>query len=231
MRLISFFLLGLLTFAPLSAKTPANYLSPNQPDVLALLAPPPVNGSDEDRADLESSFAVASTATPAQLALAQDEDKLTIFQLTASAVPWLQPGKFPKTEALFTEIEAETKPVTSRGKKYWQRLRPYHVDPARFPHAIEHEKPTDFGYPSGHSTRGTLFAFLLAELFPAQREALLAKGREAGWLRVRGGVHYPTDIYAGRVLGQALAREFLASPEFQNDLADVRAELAAGAPR
>ena len=80
---------------------------------------------------------------------------------------------------------------------------------------------------SGHSTRGTLFALLLAELLPEKRDAILDKGRESGWLRVLGGVHYPTDVFAGRVLGQGLAREFLASPAFQHDFAEVKAELAA----
>ena len=104
------------------------------------------------------------------------------------------------------------------------------MEPARFPRAVEHEKPTDYSYPSGHSTRGTVYAQVLAELFPEKREALVAKGRETGWLRVQGGVHYPTDIYAGRVLGQALARDFLASASFQADLAAVKAELAAAGP-
>ena len=101
------------------------------------------------------------------------------------------------------------------------------MDAARFPDAIEHEERTDYSYPSGHSTRGTLFALLLAELFPDRREAILAKGRDSGWLRVQGGVHYPTDIYAGRVLGQALARKFLSSPAFQRDFAAAQAELQA----
>jgi acid phosphatase (class A) len=72
-----------------------------------------------------------------------------------------------------------------------------------------------------------VFAALLAELIPEKREALLEKGREIGWLRVIGGVHFPSDVFAGRVLGQALAREFLRSEKFQADLAAAHAELAA----
>jgi acid phosphatase (class A) len=125
------------------------------------------------------------------------------------------------------EVEAEAKRVVDDSKRYFKRPRPYHVAPDRFPHSIEHEDPTHYSYPSGHSTRGTVFALLLAELFPEHREAILAKGREVGWLRVQGGVHYPTDIYAGRVLGQELARDFLRTEAFQRDLAAARAELAA----
>jgi acid phosphatase (class A) len=85
----------------------------------------------------------------------------------------------------------------------------------------------DYGYPSAHSTRGTLQALLLAELFPEHKEALLEIGRELGWDRVLLGKHFPTDIYAGRVLGQALVRELEASPAFQRDLAEVKAEVQA----
>jgi len=211
----------------LAVRLSAAYLPAGAPDTIALLAPPPTAGSGEDKSDLENTYVIHTGATPADLALAKDENKLTIFHFAPAIGPWFAPGKLPKTEALFKEVEAEAKAVTDGAKKFWKRPRPYHLDPARFPHSIEHEDPTHYSYPSGHSTRGTVFAQLLAALFPAQREAILAKGREVGWLRVQGGVHYPTDIYAGRVLGQELARDFLRSPEFQADFEAVKAELAA----
>jgi acid phosphatase (class A) len=221
-------LLGFFATSLRAGETPSKYLAKGQPDALVLLAPPPVAGSPEDAADLETTFQAYRTATPAERARGIDEINLTIFHFAPAIGPWFAPGKFPKTEALFKEVEAETKAVTSRGKKHWQRIRPYHVDPARFPNAIEHEKITDYSYPSGHSTRATVFALLLAEMFPDKREALLATSRDIGWRRVEGGVHFPTDIYAGRVLGQAIVRELLANPAFQQDLAEAKAELAAG---
>jgi acid phosphatase (class A) len=225
-----FFLLPMLAFFAASLRageTKSNYLASGQPDPIALLAPPPVAGSAEDAADLETTFRAYSAATPAERAQGIDEIKLTLFHFAPVIGPWFTPGKFPKTEALFKRVETETKAVTNLAKKHWQRIRPYHADPARFPDAIEHEERTDYSYPSGHSTRATVFALLLAELFPDKREALLALSRNIGWHRVLGGVHYPTDIYAGRVLGQAVVREFLANPVFQHDLAEAKAELAA----
>jgi acid phosphatase (class A) len=68
---------------------------------------------------------------------------------------------------------------------------------------------------------------LLAELFPDRKEAILATGRDIGWDRVLLGKHFPTDIYAGRVLGQAIVRELLANPAFQHDLAEAKAEMRA----
>ncbi|MEJ1972377.1 MAG: hypothetical protein WDM96_07920 [Lacunisphaera sp.] len=43
------------------------------------------------------------------------------------------------------------------------------------------------------------------------------------------GVHYPSDLEAGRLVGEALAREMLQSPALQSELAKARAEIAAAA--
>jgi acid phosphatase (class A) len=219
---------ALVLFAALLAlRVSATFLPAGTPDAKSLLAPPPVRGSAEDKLDLENTYTVHTTATAADITLGQDENKLTIFHFAPAIGGWFVPGRFPLTEALFKEVEAEAKQATDDAKNYFKRPRPYHVAPDRFPHSIEHEDPKHYSYPSGHSTRGTVFALLLAEIFPDKREAILAKGREVGWLRVQGGVHYPTDIQAGRVLGQELVRDFLRSPEFQAELAAASAELAA----
>jgi len=206
----------------------ADYLQSGKPNPVELLAPPPAAGSAEDRADLEEAAAVSSAAPDKLVARARGEDSLNIFHFAPAIGAWFQSGKFPKLETLIKQVEKETKTVTSTGKTYWKRLRPYHVDPARFNRAIEDEYYTDYSYPSGHSTRATVFALLLADIFPDKRDGILMKGRESGWLRVIGGVHYPTDVYAGRVLGQAIVRELKASPAFQADFESAKAEAASG---
>jgi len=226
---LPFALLGLVVSVPLHGAD-AKYLPAGQPDALTLLAPPAAPGSPEDQADADTAFRVYSAGTAEQREVAKSESKLTIFHFAPEIGPWFQAGKFPKTEALFKEIEAEAKTVVNNGKDHWQRQRPYNADPARFPGAVEHEGRTSYSYPSGHSTRGTVFAGVLAEIFPEQRDAIFVKGRQIGWYRVIGGVHYPADIYAGRVLGQAIVRELLASPDFQRDLAAAKAEIAAAHP-
>jgi acid phosphatase (class A) len=196
-------------------------------DAIALLPPPPPLGTAEDVADRESTLRVYTARTPEEIALGKSEHTVTIFAFTSAIGPFFRPGKFPQTEALFAEVEAETKKIVNAAKNTWKRPRPFVTDPARFAEPGDPEKSP--GYPSGHSTRGTLFALLLAEIFPERREAILAKGRDIGWVRVEIGVHTPLDIHAGRVLGQALARELLHSPAFQANLAAARAEVAADA--
>jgi acid phosphatase (class A) len=206
------------------------YLGIDAPDALALLPPPPAVGSVEDRVDRDTAFRVYSNHTAEEATLGKTEENLTIFHLTPSVGSWFHAGKCPKTEALFKQVETESNVIARKGKIQWKRLRPYVAEPARFPDAIEHEPSPSASYPSGHATRATVYALLLVELFPEQREAILAKGRESGWIRVQGGVHTPLDIYAGRTLGQALAQAFLRSPAFQHDFAEVKAELAANRP-
>ena len=74
---------------------------------------------------------------------------------------------------------------------------------------------------------GTALALVLADLFPDKREAILAEGRAIGWHRVQLGRHYPTDIYAGRVLAQAIVQEMKKNKRFEKDFAEAKAEIAA----
>lgn len=208
-----------------ATRAAAGFLGSNAPDPIVLLAPPPTAGTDEARDDLDNTARIFARRTPTQVALGKSEADLTVFAFAPVIGDFFSPGRFPKTEALFKAVSAEASAVTSTAKIHWNRPRPYVADPARFPELVLREPSPS--YPSGHSTRGTLYSILLSELFPEKRDALLEAGRTAGWVRVEIGVHYPSDVYAGRVLGRALAQAFLRSPEFQQALAEARAELAA----
>jgi acid phosphatase (class A) len=199
------------------------YLTPGHPDGLALLAPPPEPGSEEQAADLQLSREVFKARTEAETAQAKIDMKLNLFNFAEAIGPIFQPGKFPKTEALMTEIKREMRGVVNTPKNYWKRKRPYQIDASLTFGAPEES----YSYPSGHSTVGTVEALVLAELFPDKREAILALGRRIGWDRVLTGYHFQTDVQAGRVLGQAIVRELMASPAFQHDLAEAKAEIAA----
>jgi acid phosphatase (class A) len=215
--------LCLLLFVAPALLAESNYLNPGHPDGVALLAPPPAAGSAEEAADLATVRAVVKARTPAEEARAIKDANLSIFLFEPAIGPFLKPGKLPKTEALFQKVKKDLGEPINAVKDYWKRRRPYEVDEQLSAGPPEN----DYGYPSAHSTRGTVQALLLAELFPEHKEAILEIGRNLGWDRVLLGKHFPTDIYAGRVLGQALVRELLASPAFQRDLAEAKAEVRA----
>ena len=218
---ISTLLLTICLVLPLRASD--RYLAPGKPDGVALLAPPPAPGSEEEAADLQLSRELVKARTDVETARAKVNAKLTIFTFTQAIGPIFQPGKFPKSEALMAEIRKEMREVVNAPKNYWKRKRPYQMDSS-----LVFGQPEDsYSYPSGHSTVGTVDALMLAELFPEKREAILALGRQIGWDRVLTGYHFLTDVRAGRVLGQAIVRELMASPAFQHDLAEAKAEIAA----
>jgi acid phosphatase (class A) len=202
------------------------YLAPHQPDGVALLPPPPTPDSAEQAADFACARAVFKARTPAEQARAEKDSSLSLFNFAPAIGSSFQPGKFPKMEALFQCVKTNISDVINIPKDHWKRSRPYELDKE-----LSLGKPeSSFSYPSGHSTRGTMQALLLAELFPEKREAILEIGRNIGWDRVLIGKHFPTDVYAGRVLGQAIVRELMANPSFQHDLAEVKAEIHAKRP-
>lgn len=216
-------LLCLLLLAGPALLAQNHYLTPGHPDGVALLAPPPAPGSAEEAADLASARAVFKGRTPAEEARASKDYSISIFLFAPAVGPVLRPDKLPKTEVLFQKVKKDITVPLDAAKDHWQRRRPYQMDEQLSLGAPE----KSFGYPSGHSTRGTVEALLLAELFPEKKEAILEMGRTIGWDRVLIGKHFPTDIYAGRMLGQAIVRELLASPAFQHDLAEAKAEVQA----
>ena len=221
-RGVAAFLLALAVFtAPVLAGE--QYLEPDQIDGVALLASPPAPDSPEQTADLASTRAVFKARTPEELARAEKSASLSIYNFAPAIGEFFQPGKFPKVDALMENVRTNSTPAINAAKDHWNRLRPYQIDPA-----LTVGKPErNASYPSGHATRGMIQAMVLAELFPDRRAAILEIGRNIGWDRVLIGKHFPTDVYAGRVLGQAIVRELMNSPAFQRDLAAAKAEVPA----
>jgi acid phosphatase (class A) len=200
-----------------------HYLESGKPDVIALLAPPPLPGSPEQAADLDEVRAVYHSATSNEMAAAYSEKEFSIFNFTPAIGGFFQPGKFPKTEAFFSHVQADAETVTDGAKRFYKRPRPYVIDPSLANGKLE----KSFSYPSGHSTESMVLALVLADLFPDRHDAIIARARSIGWHRVEIARHYPTDIYAGRVLAQAIVRQFKKSAVFEKDFAEAKAEIAA----
>ncbi len=199
------------------------YLLPGQPDGIALLPPPPAAGSEEEAADLAAVRAVFKGRSAAEEARAFRHASLA-FSIFAPAIgPEFRLHKLPKTRALLHEVKKEIGRPIDVPKDYWKRRRPFQMDPRL---SLGYREPS-FSYPSGHSTRGTVYSLVLAELFPAHKEAILQTGRDIGWDRVLIAKHFITDVFAGRVLGKAIFQDLMESPAFKRDLAAAKEEIQA----
>jgi acid phosphatase (class A) len=212
-----------LAIAPLSALAELTYLTPGKPDAAVLLAPPPLPDSPEQAADMDEVRTVYHAASSNDMAAAYSEKKFTVFNFTEAVGSFFVKTNLPKTAAFFEKVQKDAETVTDLGKDYFHRPRPFTTDPSLANGKLE----KSFSYPSGHSTETMVLGLVLAEADPAQHDAILAHARLMGWHRVEIARHYPTDIYAGRVLAQAIVRELDKNDAFQKELAAVAAEIAA----
>ncbi len=204
-----------------SGKAALHYLSPTSIDALRLLPAPPGADSQEQAAELDLVLKVQETRTRCDVERARSEKTLKMSAYAPVVGSWFTAENLPLTAKLIKAAEADSKFFSGAAKEHFARPRPPH-DARVHPAIIGEDEPS---YPSGHSTRGMLFARIIAELDPDHRDALLERGREIGWDRVIAGVHYPSDIFAGRVLGQAVFEGMRSNPDFQKDLESAKAEF------
>ena len=86
-------------------------------------------------------------------------------------------------------------------------------------------KSSGYSYPSGHSSYARLFANVLGDIIPLRKDEFVKRADEIAMDRVLGGVHYPTDITAGKVFGDEFHSQLLKSPAYLQDIEKMKALL------
>jgi len=204
-------------------ETNFQYLPPTGLDSSAILAPPPILGSSEHIADMAQVVAVHKACSSNDAEIAYSEKKFSIFTFAPAIGGFFSSNNLPQTTAFMSRVQEEAATATDVAKNFWQRPRPYTIDTNLANGKLE----KTFGYPSGHSTEGTVLALVLSELVPDKAEGITEIGREIGWHRVWIARHYPTDIYAGRTFARLIVLEMKKNGDFRKDLAGAKAEIEA----
>lgn len=104
--------------------------------------------------------------------------------------------------ALLASTMAATAAVTAVAKERYDRQRPYQVDPSIKPPV---KLPHGDSYPSGHSSSAFAAARVISVLEPSLAKEAYDLARQVAVSRVYAGVHFPTDVVAGALLGTAVA--------------------------
>ena len=213
-----------------------HYLSGETTDFVAIFSAPPPADSAQTRAELGALLTLQRIRTPAEVAAAQADRRKDISRfLAALGLDTTHPPKLPHLQALTDDVEADIGPYLRAAKQKFRRLRPYEIEPKLEP-CIDDVKG-DLSYPSGHSTYGYLMSYLLIEMVPEREMLLTRRADEFAHQRMVCGVHFESDILAGREAASYLFTTLAVLPDFRRDLdaatSEVRAALglAQRAPR
>jgi undecaprenyl-diphosphatase len=90
-------------------------------------------------------------------------------------------------------------------KRIVRRRRPDRVAEA-VPLARQVRMPSSTSFPSGHSAAAFAFATGAGHVLPSSGVPLRALAALVAYSRVHTGVHYPSDVLAGALLGGAIAQ-------------------------
>ena len=221
-------ILGLILLAlvfPGTAPLSAAKLSQAAPavDLVSLLAPPPAQDSDQARAELKELVEIQKKRTKEQEAYAQGDVEKDVFRFADVLGDKFKEADLPLTAALFKEVVAASKASVDPAKKFFDRTRPYAADKDINP-CVKVEGPGE-SYPSGHATAGTAMAVILAQMVPEKKAEIFARGWAFAYNRMVGGVHYHSDIEAGRIAGTLIGYRLLETPSFRKEYKAAKAEL------
>ncbi len=212
--------------ATTTAPAAVHFVKPTAVDLARVVPAPPVAGSLAALADLEAVLQAQAWRTPEQVAWAKRIEKMTVFDNADVLGAWFTKEKLPLTAAFFKDIGEDLHEVSEVAKKLYTRPRPFVADASIQPCV---ERPTTDSYPSGHGFAAFVWAAVLTDIFPSQRTELFAFAHRLVWGRVLGGVHYPSDLVAGRFIAEAFLIELKKSPAFRAAVEQVRTEVAAAA--
>lgn len=214
--------LMLLTALNAAHAAKADYLPDAMPDLTVVVAPPPAQGSAAAANDLREVLALQQSRTAAQLAVADGDTHKSVFRFGDVLGTDFRADRLPFTENFFKRLAKEGAGPLKAAKDYWKRPRPYNASADVHP-GIETEG-TSPSYPSGHATFAYLTAVILATIVPEKRAEIFARAEVFARGRVIGGVHYPSDVEAGKVSGTVIAAAMLSNPAFRDDLSRATRE-------
>jgi acid phosphatase (class A) len=213
------------------ADKPKGYLAPQAVGAEAYLAPPPVRDSTRDRADMEIYAATR---------VLKDSPRWVQAQSDADAESPAAPKAFdcalgapldvanePILIRLLVRASTDSDNLSRTAKTVFARKRPFLRQAGEICIARDQWLIDQPSYPSGHAATGWLWGLILSELAPDRSAQLMSRARAFGESRVVCGVHYASDVEAGREVASASLARLRSDPVFAADLATARAELAA----
>ncbi|WP_043646355.1 phosphatase PAP2 family protein [Fundidesulfovibrio putealis] len=205
--------LALPTFCLGQSLGPDAYFSSNAAalQALMLLPQPPAPGTAAQGANMLILNTVMNTATPQMVAQAQADAIPSVFDFSAVLGEDFTAQNLPATTSFFQKVTINTQNANDTLKNIYNSHGP--VTPA--------------SYPSSHALLGLVDGVLLGDMIPEKQGQLLTYGVQYGLNRLILGQHWPTDVCAAQMETGIFLADLFASPQFQSDFNEAKAELRA----
>ena len=197
------------------------YIDPTEIDLVHILAPPPAPDLDEGKADLAAVLAAQASRTDVEVKSARADTEASVFRFADVMGPEFRTEDLPFATFL-KNVYSDDSQAVAIAKPYFDRPRPFVAE-----HDVKPiiEQAPNASYPSGHATFAYVTAILLADMVPEKAAAIFNRAAILAHSRVAAGVHYPTDVEAGRISGSVIDNVLLHEPRFMVDFGRAREEV------
>jgi acid phosphatase (class A) len=206
------------------------YLGPDALDGKAILGPPPAPDSPQGQADREVFEETRKLEGTARWRTAIQDNDLwnggALARFSCAIGVDIDARQTPALWRMLHRMEMDVRTIGTPAKDFYDRKRPLigNDEPLCVPR--EDWMRTNASYPSGHSMVAWAWGLVIAEADPKKASRALALAKDSGDSRVVCGVHYPSDVEAGRTLGAAMVAALHDAPAFQADMARAKREMA-----
>ena len=165
-----------------------------------ILVPPPpsLDSRIEELVDIQAQY--HNPYSPIALMQLLDEDMVSLFNII------IESAGYDNHKALIEKLKTEVKPVIKFHKTYFNAPRPIELAKSVGVEldADDLESARSPSYPSGHSTQAYYIAAHLSKLFPSLQAQFNELANMIAESRVDRGVHFRSDIEAGKLLADQL---------------------------
>ena len=215
--LIVLFMIGIGFLLPkfvhgADANSSNHFINVEEIEIQKIIPAPPGNYSPETHAELLQILQLQQQKAPEQVATLLKQDPLTPIVFLAPLFPnWTVQQAFRLSD-LLSSVQSDAEQIANLSKQIWDRPRPSHLDKKIKPLV---DLPLGSSYPGTNSTVAYTWATILSTAFPNRKEELMAQADQIAQNRVLAGVQYPSDIAAGKILGEAIGEKLLRSRYFR----------------
>ena len=217
----------------------APYLSEAQaPDTVAILGAPPRGQSAAEAADKAAFVATRALKGTPRWTLATtdvaDGASAILDDFACVIGQRIEQSRAPALMSLLERARLDIAQATRGPKLHYRRLRPFVGNDAEICVMRTSDLGNAFSFPSSHATQAWTYAAIMAALMPEKATQFFVRARSYGESRIVCGLHWASDIEAGRTAASAVFAALQGDAGFRTDLDKARAELgklrAAGGP-